>query len=223
MCEPAYLQRLVLSRGLNARDWIATIVWIILHRITGIFSYDRLNIYRDHRDDYLKSKFNHWRQCTAETTYVPIETSKRNEDLENYIVSTAYNYNALSGSALLEGAGERGDEPQVLPENELSNFSSGHRKREKSSCRQKIFGPYLLDLSIQTALHFILKHQGFLKCTLATCNQTQKNTGTVMSLPIRILKWNLTACSFPPSTIMDGSSAQGLPQCIKEEQRVLFH
>ena len=83
MCEPAYLQRLVLSRGLNARDWIATIVWIILHRITGIFPYDRLNIYRDHPpDDYLKSKFNHWRQCTAETTYVPIETSKRNEDLE---------------------------------------------------------------------------------------------------------------------------------------------
>ena len=108
MCEPAYLQRLVLSRGLNARDWIATIVWIILHRITGIFPYDRLNIYRDHPDDYLKSKFNHWRQCTAETTYVPIETSKRNEDLENYIVSTAYSYKALSGSALLEGAGERG-------------------------------------------------------------------------------------------------------------------
>ena len=114
MCEPAYLQRLVLSRGLNARDWIATIVWIILHRITGIFPYDRLNIYRDHPDDYLKSKFNHWRQCTAETTHVPIETSKRNEDLENYIVSTAYNYNALSGSALLEGAGERGDEPQKM-------------------------------------------------------------------------------------------------------------
>ena len=106
MCEPAYLQRLVLSRGLNARDWIATIVWIILHRITGIFPYDRLNMYRDHPpDDYLKSKFNHWRQCSAETTHVPIETSKRNEDLENYIVSTAYNYNALSGSALLEGRG----------------------------------------------------------------------------------------------------------------------
>ena len=83
------------------------------------------------------------------------QTNKRNEDLENYIVS---------------------------------NFSSGHRKREKSLCRQKLFGPYLLDLSIQTSLHFILKHRGFLKCTLATCNQTQKNTGTVMSLPIRILK-----------------------------------
>ena len=133
ICEPAYLQRLVLSRGLNARDWIATIVRIILHRITGIFPYDRLNIYRDHPDDYLKSKFNHWRQCSAETTHVPIETSKRNEDLENYIVSTAYNYNALSGSALLEGAGERGDEPQVLPENELSNFSSGHRAHTRKS------------------------------------------------------------------------------------------
>ena len=163
MCEPAYLQRLVLSRGLNARDWIATIVWIILHRITGIFPYDRLNIYRDHPDDYLKSKFNHWRQCTAETTHVPIETSKRNEDLENYIVSTAYSYKALSGSALLEGAGERGDEPQVLPENELSTsqmdiayakkLSNKSNEDVKSSRRQKIFGQYLLDLPIQKALH----------------------------------------------------------------------
>ena len=163
ICEPAYLQRLVLSRGLNARDWIATIVRIILHRITGIFPYDRLNIYRDHPDDYLKSKFNHWRQCTAETTHVPIETSKRNKDLENYIVSTAYNYNALSGSALLEGAGERGDEPQVLPENEVSTsqmdiayakkLSNKSNEDVKSSRRQKIFGQYLLDLPIQKARH----------------------------------------------------------------------
>ena len=163
ICEPAYLQRLVLSRGLNARDWIATIVRIILHRITGIFPYDRLNIYRDHPDDYLKSKFNHWRQCTAETTHVPTETNKRNEDLENYIVSTAYNYKALSGSALLEGAGERGtshrfskkmnfqtSQGDIAYAKKLSNKSN---KDVKSSRRQKIFGQYLLDLPIQKALH----------------------------------------------------------------------
>ena len=56
------------------------------------------------------------------------QTNKRNEDLENYIVS---------------------------------NFSSGHRKREKTSCRQKLFGPYLLDLSIQTRSTLHIKVPGF--------------------------------------------------------------
>ena len=75
-CKPKYVSRPIYRAWFYPEDWklaiaIATIVRIILHRLTGIFPYDRLNIYRDHPDHCLKNKFNHCRQCAAESAHVP--------------------------------------------------------------------------------------------------------------------------------------------------------
>ena len=144
---------------------IATIVRIILHRITGIFPYDRLNIYRDHpRDDYLKASLIIEDNVQQRPRTSQLKLTKGMRTSKTISFPRLITIKLCLGVRCWRG---RGNEETSHRFSQKMNFqtsqgdiayakklSNKSNEDVKSSRRQKRFGQYLLDLPIQKALHY---------------------------------------------------------------------